>query len=71
MYHILLYLADFLLSLRKFFKEFPPLGEVVLTWEPVSTEVTEIIPTTTRENNILDGPVELQERWRDYKSKIF
>ena len=71
MYHILLYLADFLLSLRKFFKELPPLGEVVLTWEPVSTEVTEISITTIRENNILDGPVELLGRWRDCKLKIF
>ena len=71
MYHILLYLADFLLSLRKFFKEFPPLREVVLTWEPLSTEVTEISTTTTRENNILDGPVELLGRWRDCKLKIF
>ena len=56
------YLADFLLSRRKCFKEPPPppLGEVELSWALQTPKVTEIA-TTTREINILDVSAELED----------
>ena len=61
-YNIILfyYLEDFLLSPRKCFKAPAPTVEVELelSWESVTTEVTETRPTTavSRENNILGVP---------------